>query len=187
MIQIVFILAAILGLLMSIMGGRVLVKRIRAKQVISFHLVHPPSEIEFITNGLYSLSFLECGWVHNEGSFRAKVTNLDTGDFVLVTENSLKPRFRKNWEFGIEYGYFELKERGRYKIRFENIKALSAHKSIYFTRQLMTPELDPHKLDVQIKETLKWQKLIAGIILFVTGVNLAGWGFVLAFSIESFS
>lgn len=177
--QALFIVFGIIGLIMIFFGAKWTWKSVKAKEIVNFPFIESKKEFEIKNIGLFSLCILGGGSVNNSGCFQVQIKDRDNQRIVELKENTMKPRFRKNWKMGVEYFQFKISKNGWYKIEIKNPKDLVVKQSTLKIKQVFQYPVPTESLEVLIKETIPNSKKLFGILLLVLGVNISAWGIML--------
>jgi len=182
--QIMFFLIGVIGLVMFLIGGKMLIKKYKNKIIRELKLTDNWNEINFEKTGLYSVCVLGGGYANNLGNFEAKITN--NGNEIETVEKQMKFKFHHKGKLATEFYQFEIENPGIHKLIFKSIEDLEVKESMLVSKRLFQTKLPIEKIGILVKETSSSSKFIIGLLMTVFGFNIAGWGVILAFNPQLF-
>lgn len=182
--QIMFFLIGIMGLVMFVIGGKMLIKTYRNQIIGVLNLSNNCNEINFEKTGLYSVCIVGGGYANNLGNFDAKIIN--NGDEIETVEKQMKFKFHHKGKLATEFYEFEIENPGIHKFVFRSIEDLEVKESMLFSKRSFQNKLPIEKIEILIKETSSGSKFIIGLLMTVFGFNIAGLGMILAFNPQLF-
>ncbi|CAM3810594.1 GOLD domain-containing protein [Flavobacterium gelidilacus] len=179
--QIIFLLAGIIGLIMSFFGSKMLIEIYKNKIISELKLTE--NEINFDKIGLYSICVVGGGYSNNLGNFETKITS--KGIIIINTVES-KPKFKFHYKGRLanEFYKFEIENPGIYNIKINNIEHLEVKESMLFSKRYFQKKLPTEKIGLIVKETSPNSKFIIGLLMTILGLQIAVWGILLAFNTE---
>ena len=179
-----FFLIGVIGLVMFIIGGKMLIKKYKNKIIGELTLTDNRNEINFKKTGLYSICVLGGGYANNLGNFEAKITN--NGNEIETVEKQMKFKFHHSGKLATEFYQFEIENPGIHKFIFKSIEDLEVKESMLVSKRLFQKKLPIEQIGILVKETSSSSKYIISLLMTIFGFNIAGIAIILAFNPQLF-
>jgi hypothetical protein len=180
--QILFLSLGIIGLVMSFFGLKWLIQVWRSKRIAEIEFDENPHDINFENTGLHSISFVDAGYAKDIGNFTVSISKDEK--YVDVTETLMKMKFHDKNRLTTEFYQFEIESIGKYFIQFKNIDDLEMKRSMLMPIRLFETRLNTNGISVLIRQAQSNTKRLTAILFLVFGVNISGWGFILASNLQ---
>lgn len=182
--QIAFFLIAFTGLVVFILGIKLLIVKYRDKILAVFKLTEDINKINFENTGLYSVCIVGGKSIHKLGKFKIKISN-DKDDKIFVAEKLLKFTFDYKNEVATEYFEFKIVKTGIHKFILKNIEDLEIKKSKSLSSKLFEKKLPLEKIQLVIKETTSTTDFFTGLFMTLIGIFTSIWFLISAFNPSS--
>jgi hypothetical protein len=179
-----FFLIGIIGLVMFLIGGKMLIEKYKSKIIGELKLTDNWNEINFEKIGLYSVCVVGGGYANNLGNFEAKITNNENE--IEMVEKRMKFKFHHKGKLATEFYQFAIENPGIYKLIFKGSEDLEVKESMLVSKRLFQKKLPMDQIGILIKETSSGSKFIIGLLMTIFGFNIAGLGVILAFNPQLF-
>lgn len=181
----VFLVFAIAGLILFIVGLKSLIKIANKKVINEFKLTENTNIVNFKKAGFYSLCFTGGKSISNSKKFS---TTISKDNLKLnISEKPLKFRFNHKSDFAVEFLSFVISETGEYQIEFENINDLSVKDSMLKSKSIFQKKKPIESINVLIKESFSSYFFILNLLSLVFGVLSLIWSLIFFFNPELYN
>lgn len=178
----VFLVFAIIGLTLFIVGLKKLIKLTNKKIISEFKLNENTNIVNFTKAGFYSICFTGGKSISNRNQFSATISKDNLK--LNISQKTLKFRFNHKSDFAVEFLSFVISETGEYKIEFKNINDLSVKDSMLNSKAFFQKKKSIENINVLIKESFSSYIFILNLLFLVFGVLTLVWNLILFFNPE---
>ncbi|WP_281989955.1 hypothetical protein [Aquimarina aggregata] len=179
--QLIYVLIIISGGFVLFFGIQRVYKTYTLKDIFQFRLLERPIEFNIDSSGLFSLSVIGTGSIESSSDFKINIRHVKTGKLLVIKENHIQYRFKKDGVLSTEYLKFSINIPGKYSIELDNINSLSTKGSMLKIMGVMESKVEIENLQILIKEALTLKYKILSILLSVIGILLLTFGILLFF------
>ncbi len=168
-----YLLIAGLGAVVFIIGLTWVLQGAFLSDVISFPTTCTEKVISLNKPGRYALCIHGANYIHVKYDNVFKVSDLNSQKKIPISENFIKPRFRRDWVMGIEYYHFKIEESGKYKIEINSPDDIRGENSRLLLSSILKISSSRLNLSIIIKETVSLKKNLFGILFLNFGLMAA--------------
>lgn len=179
MLHLVFSLTALIGLFLTFLGAKRLLQFHKRKVLMQCELRDGWSVFEIHEAKEYTLYICGGHYVSDDSRFGLSLQDA-AGNRIRLTSRQLKQRSFYKRKQVVELANFTILSPGTYTLEQRGSEYLKVKASNHPMLRIFMSPRSKHQLSMMIRERVSGLQYLVTILMLVFGLQIAGWGMVLA-------